>query len=345
MFIFLFALSLLTVSCATSSGTKSAAKDDGTVAIYSTADRRSAMEPVSRDAEVTEVVDDLKKDLKNKPRDLQSWVNLAQLYVAQMKLDDAETAARKALRLDIKSIEAKKVLAQVAIRRGQVGLATIILNGIDQDEAKDADVLNMRALIALTHKDSARAMALFQKALKLDPGNVSVRMNLGVSYLRYRQLGSAAVQFERVLKLVPDHADALLHLAVVKSSRGDHAAAEKIYEGILSRSQSNPLALYNLAVLQQRTGEFDQSLSSLKTFLKSSHAKAEDIHQALALIEKIRDLKVQKDGEAAADVDEIERVARRQVEEKRAAKATSKVEQNESVDPEVHELEDQLIED
>jgi tetratricopeptide (TPR) repeat protein len=209
--------------------------------------------------------------------------------------------------------------------------------------------MNMRALISLANNDASGAMELFQRALKLDPGNVSVRMNLGVSYLRFRQLGAASVQFERVLKLNPDHADALLHLAVIKSARGEHESAEKIYEDVLADKLNNPLALYNLAVLQQRTGEFDASLNNLKTYLKTAPARTEDTNQALMLIERIKDLRNQVRQSGADEDQDIETMVARQQERDAEDSKKSKPNDEDAAnsddarDPELMDLEDQLI--
>ena len=86
-------------------------------------------------------------------------------------------------------------------------------------KSKDSDVLNIRALVELRNGNKALAKELFKRAIKIDPGNIAARMNLGVLLLKYRQIGGASVQFERVLKIMPHHQDARLHIAIIKASR------------------------------------------------------------------------------------------------------------------------------
>lgn len=341
-------------SCATTESYTKTDKHNRYISVYSTTDRRSAMESPEKDSDINKSVARLEEEVKKDPRDVQSLLNLANLLVAQNKLEDAEDAARKAIRLDIKNLEAKKALAQIALRRGQFGLCSIILNSAGGDQLKDADILNMLALVAMAGDEPSKAMSLFQRALKIDPGNVSVRMNLGVSYLKYRMLQAAAVQFERVTKLVPDNADALMHLAVIRSAKGDFDTAEEIYENILGKKKNNPIALYNLAVLQQRKGEYDEALENLKVYLKNSQAKSKDTDQAFALIERIKDLQLQKGKANGVSDEEIQALAEEvEVKKVRSAStnAASKAKETgaasktpESSDAEVDALEKALIE-
>jgi len=300
-------LSYIVISCTTSQ-TYRVDRNSEYVEVYSTNDKRSAMTSPAQDRSIQQSIDQLKAKVKTSKADTQSWLNLAYLYAAQGKLAEAEYAAKKALRHDIKNQEAKKVLAQVALKRGQLNLAEILTNSLGGERSEDSQVLNLVALIALERNKPSKAMDMFKKSLNRDPGNITARMNLGVSYLKYRQLSAAAVQFERVLKVMPSHADALLHLAIIKAAKGDLNDAEDKYETVLAGQRNNPIALYNLAVLQKNKEDYGDAINNLKIYLKNPNVKSSDSEEVFALIEKIKDLQQQSGSKGISD-SEIETLA------------------------------------
>lgn len=277
------------------------------VEVQSNNDNKSAMMSPKNSDKYIDTTKEMRKKTQNS-NDKKSLLNLAKMYLMQEKYDDAENTSRSVLRIDIKNKEAKKVLAQVALRRNNPEMASILLNSIEADKSKDSQLLNLLGLVALKSNDRNLAMDYFRKALKLNPGDVAVRMNMGVLFVEFRQLNSAAIQFERVLKLMPDHADAKLHLAIINSSKGKYDAALAVYEGVLSQNEKNPLALYNTAVVQRKRGEFESSLDSLKAYLKTSYARQTDNTEVFALIDRVQNEQSQVNGGETSD-DEIQALA------------------------------------
>lgn len=273
--------------------------------VQSNTDGKTAMQAPRKSRKYTKAVDHIKEKKKKTKND---YLNLAKLYLSQEKYNDAEQACRKVLRKDIKNVEAKKVLAQVAIRRKNPEMASILLNSVGAEKSKDSQLLNMLGLVALQESNKAAAMDYFRRALKVNPSDVAVRMNMGVLHVEYRQLKAAAVQFERVLKIMPKHADAKLHLAVIKASKGKNDEALAVYEEILDAQENNPLALYNMAVLQKKSNEYEDSLSNLKTYLKTDHARRTDNTEVFALIDRVQNEKSQSSGSETSD-EEIQALA------------------------------------
>ena len=59
---------------------------------------------------------------------------------------------------------------------------------------------------------------MVQRALKLDPNNVNVSTDLGVSYYYTNQPDKALEQFDQSLKIDPKHAKTLLNVGIVRRS-------------------------------------------------------------------------------------------------------------------------------
>ncbi len=282
-------------------------KDKRRFEVQSQDDIRSAMHPES-DASTLSLIEKLSKNAENDPRDLSSRINLAQALLATHQLEKAEQRCREALRIDLKNDLAKKVLAQIYYRRNNLEMAKIILNGIEASQQKDSQVFNLQGMIALRQNQPEFALFNFQEALKLNPSDVAVRMNLGVLYVQFRQLGLAAVEFERVLKVMPEHLDANLHLAIIEANRGKLDKAEELNKNVLKSAKNNAIAIFNLAIIEQRRKNFDKSLEYLKSYLDTEYAKKKNNQEVFALIDKIRNEQEALTGKRVSD-DEILKLA------------------------------------
>jgi Tfp pilus assembly protein PilF len=281
-------------------------KVKGEVSLYSTGDARSSLADPTKLASVKKTEQALKEHLRTHRTDVEAMLALAQVQVAGGDLEAAEKNCFTALRHDLKNRDARKILAEIAIRRKNYDLASIFLTGAGGEAAKDSSILNMMALVELARNDNSGAMALFKKAIQINANDLAARMNLGVLLLKYRQLAQASVEFERVLKAVPNHSDAKLHLAIIMATRGQNDEAKKLLEDVLGQDEKNPLALYNLAVLLRDTQQYDDAMDRLKEYMKSERGKPTDNDQVFALIDD-----VQKNQAAKGDLsdDEIEAMA------------------------------------
>lgn len=279
------------------------------VVVNSSGDDRSALPDARGLGPVANSVDHYRERLAQDPRDGQAWVGLARMQLVRREFGEAEQSARQALRIDMKNAEARKVLAETAIRRGQSDYALIVLNGIGGVESKDSAVVNMMALVALQQGRNDEARALLDRAIQINPSDIAARMNLGVLHLRYHQIAQASTQFERVLAIMPDHQDALLHMGMVNAIRGNASEAARVYDAVLSERSDNPLALYNYAVLEARTGDHDGAMAHLQRYFEVSRPTASETSNALALVDEIQRQRSAR-GEPISD-DEIRALASR----------------------------------
>ena len=292
---------------------------------YSSNDERSTIGPKRETADVESLAKKQDGVIVEKPTTVRDFLNLAQLNLVQGKFAEAEGFARKALYKDLKNSDAQKVLAQVAIKQKKYDIAKLILSKI---AVRDKEVFNMRGIVSYREGFPNEALVDFREALKLDTDYVPARMNLGVSYIGYRQMSMAAVEFERVLKVMPSHNDAKLHLAVVKASIGEAEAAAAFYKSVLSDRPGNPLALFNYAVLQKNMGLYDDALDSLKSYLKTDYGKTSKNDEVIKLIDDIQGrLTTGRDQSTDEEIQSLAAEVRRNVGEKIEIK-TSRVEES-----------------
>ncbi|MGE0174142.1 MAG: tetratricopeptide repeat protein [Oligoflexales bacterium] len=312
------------------------------VEVQTSFDENSTMPAFANEANTKEAVKRLKKEAEQK-KSTETFLSLAQIMLIEDKLDNAEEYCKKALRYDLKNENAKKTLAKIYFRKKSFDMASIILNGLGGAGSKDSEVLNLMGLIAIEQDRKAEALAIFNEALKRNTNDVAVRMNLGVLYVKYRQLRDAGVQFERILKIMPDHTDAKLHLAIVKASGGSYDVAESIYREILASKKGNAVTLYNLAVTKNNQQNYDEAIKILKAYLDTPYAKKSANTEVFALIDSIRDKQQMNEKDAVSDA-EIQSLAAKVAPEERATKETETQEATTAQpgDDEIENLESQL---
>ena len=303
--LWLYSTYLLVTGCVTSQPVARLDKSKKFVEIQSTSDKGTALPKIASESKISTAATNLRDKVFEQPRSVTSLLNLARIHLSTGKLKLAEKYTRKAIKIDLQNKEARKILAQLHYRRGSYDMAKIILNNIDAQQ--DQSMLNLHGLIATKQKKYAEALGYFSRAIKIDPSNISVRMNLGVLFVKYKQLKKAATQFERILKVAPQHNDAKLHLAIIKSNLGDLKAAETLYSEVLSSSPSNPIATYNYGVLLEREGEYEDAITYIQKYLSSPYAKSRNNSEAFALIENIK-LKTEASKSGISD-DEIQAMA------------------------------------
>lgn len=304
--IFFWVVAVGQISCTTTKPVSRVDKSRNQVIVYSSGDTRSTMTLKTEDSHYADVIDDLEEKNKSK-YDENSTLNLANVYLIEGKLDQAERLTRQVLRKNLKSKNANKLMAQVFLKRGQVDLANIILSNLGGENSRDSEIINMVAQVNLAKDNKDEAVRLLRKAIKVNSKDVAARMNLGVLLLAYRQVDGASIQFERVLKLIPDHSDAKLHLAIIRGIRGDHRRAGEVYDEILDKHKNNELALYNSAVTSEKQAKYSDAVAKLEKFLRVEEANPDDVESVLVMLDTIQSK--QRANGKIVDNSEIRRLA------------------------------------
>lgn len=274
------------LSCKTSQPITSGSVQEREISLYSSGDSLSTIRPDERVLQNS--IKNLEQTLAKNPRHVDALVSLAELYFVQGDISRSERYAKKALTFNQKSAKARFVLAKAAYTKGKFPLAEMILEGISNSDIPDSHFYNLKGLIALGKSDHSLAFHLFKQGLEKDPQDISIRMNLGVLYLNYKQLTAATIEFERILKIVPNHSDAKLHLSIARLGLGQLDVAENLAKEVVSDYQDNPIALYQMAYIKYKKGEYEDSSEWLQKYIASVHQDASKLNYAYQLGESLR---------------------------------------------------------
>ena len=127
-------------------------------------------------------------------------VGLGEVYLETGRLDDAETAANAALRIDANSQPTRQLLGNIKQARStQPTQSTGTL-----PNASDVKKHSERAEAFLNNKQYNEAAAAFKRAIKADPDLADAHYGVGVAYLEMGALDDAKTAAEEASKLKAD---------------------------------------------------------------------------------------------------------------------------------------------
>jgi len=124
----------------------------------------------------------------------------------------------------------------------------------------------------LSNRDAyARAREAAEKALAIDPDYAPPHAHLGwIAMYRDNDLAGAARQFQRALTLDPTNVSVLGDAAVFLTSLGRLDEALALDEAVVRRDPVNIISLFNLALHQCYAGQYDAAIASFRTVLSLS---------------------------------------------------------------------------
>lgn len=170
---------------------------------------------------------------------LSLWPELPAAYYAQgilamrfARYDEAEKAARSALRLDESSQDARLLLLGVQIKRGQLAEAdqtAELLIEQGQDEAQFR-LSYVKLLVDSKHNEAANAQ--LQQILLVEPGNEDALFGLALLALDARDLDTAAGYLRPLTEGQTHASDAAFYLGNIAQLQRDYAQALEWYEKV-----------------------------------------------------------------------------------------------------------------
>jgi len=114
-----------------------------------------------------------------------------------------------------------------------------------------------------------RAVAAYEKAIELDPGQASALVNLGTIHYNQQDWPKAEDCYRRALKVRPDYALAHFNLGNLYDETGQWHKALEQYLAALAAQPDYPDAHYNIALLHQSHGEPLKAVRHWRAYLKA----------------------------------------------------------------------------
>ena len=183
------------------------------------------LEGYIRDAKWTEVEPLLMKYVAERPKSSWGWYALGYAYFAQKKIGDSIKALATSLQLDLKNVEAHKILG--------------------------------RNLMIIGRFDAARTE--FEQAIRYKPDSAESHYNLGKLFSMQDDWERARGAFEAALRIDSSYLEALDGLGFALEALGDDAGAVARYQEAIALNEARgghfAAAHVNLSAYYNRTGD------------------------------------------------------------------------------------------
>ncbi len=131
-----------------------------------------------------------------------------------------------------------------------------------------ADVFNNYGVLLLQRGDTAAAVLMYRRAVKLDPDKIEAWANLGDALDARGIHAEATSAFQQVLKLDPGNVRARIQLAAQYTALGALGEARRILEELTRSAPKDPAGHYALATLLVQQRDVPAALREFEQFLQ-----------------------------------------------------------------------------
>lgn len=160
--------------------------------------------------------------------------HMGEAFQGMNMLDEASECHKTALILDPNDIYTHLKAAETSIKRKEIKDATAHYEKLLEIAPNDPNSYAKLASHTYNHyNDYLKAMALFDKALELDPNHTLTHNNIGAVKQEYGDIEGATKHLLRSLELAPDYLTARHNLALVQLLQGNFVDGWKNHESRL----------------------------------------------------------------------------------------------------------------
>jgi protein O-mannosyl-transferase len=196
---------------------------------------------------------------------------------------DDETLWRHALECTTDNGEAEVGLADALVRRGQLDAAIPYFRQAIQ-HAVDYTPFNNLGLVMAKQDKASEAIALFRRAVEIEPQAFNPHVNLGLAMAVTNQFAEAHRQFDLALEINPRGVDAHRALAYLLTTEGKFDQARAQLDRAIESDPRNPTGHVDLAMLLMRQGQSAAAKSHFEAALMLDPKNP----QALRGLDKLR---------------------------------------------------------
>ncbi|HEY3444519.1 MAG TPA: tetratricopeptide repeat protein [Paludibaculum sp.] len=155
------------------------------------------------------------------------------------------------------------------------------------------------------------AIAEWQRALTLDPGDARARNNLGGIFLKQGRLPEATAEFRKALTAKPDLAEARSNLALILLQTGELAEAGRLFQEILAADPTSMEALVNLGGVYLVQGDYAAAVRTLREARRLEPDRQPVLGNLAWLLATCPDANVRNGAEAATLAERAAELTRR----------------------------------
>lgn len=164
----------------------------------------------------TEAIAEFQKAIGLDPDFVAAHISLGEVYLEMGQLDDAETAANAALKIETNSQSARRLLEDIRQARP---VPQPLVPASSTPNTTDVKQDLERGMLFLNNGQYNQAAAAFKKVIKADPSAIEAHHGLGQAYLEIGAYDDAKIATEETLRLNPNHRQARELLQIIQFAK------------------------------------------------------------------------------------------------------------------------------
>ncbi len=219
-----------------------------------------------------QAIAEFEKIVALQPKSVQDRMVLGQLYTVKHEPKKAEDQFKTAQAIEPDSEDVILNLARLYAEAGDVAHAVKVIEAVPVNDRSP----KMEAALGAAYdqlKQPKDAIAAYQRAADMDPGDAHTLDSLGQALLADNQLDEALKQFKLLAEADPDDTEALVHIGEIQRRQGKYEDALATIRKARKKDPTSLEAGYNEALLLDVLGRFDEAAQTYQKMVDlTSHA-------------------------------------------------------------------------
>ena len=246
-------------------------------------------------SEVADSLSVLEAAVKAAPKDGDAWIVLGDVYLNAGEIEKADNAFRKGIRY-AGSADAYVGLGRVFMARGPTrarqGLPYFRMARAKDPKSIDAELYLARAKVMLRDLDAEDA---FRRVIEMAPDYAPVYLELADWYVNHNYemyYGEIRLLYEKYLRLRPGDVEAFYGLAVSYTEEHNYQSVVGIGEMALAKNPGEARLLALLAQAHAGLGDPDRALELFAQYFNAIPTEERVLYKNLQLVARPEELKV-----------------------------------------------------
>ncbi len=221
---------------------------------------------------LNKAIAEFQKIVTLEPKSVEGHMVLGQLYTVKHQSDKAEAEFKTAQAMEPESEEVVLNLARLYAESGNLQQAVKSIESVPLDGRTPKMEFTLGALYDQM-KQPKDAIAAYQRAEDMEPGDVQTMDALAQALLNNNQLDQALKQYKELAEANPDDADPLIHIAEIERRQGKYEEALAVVRKARKIDPSSLEAGFNEGLLLDILDRLDDAINTYQQMVDlTSHA-------------------------------------------------------------------------
>lgn len=221
-----------------------------------------------KNEQAAEVYREIVRMDKTGPKGLAARTRLAAAAVGENRIDDANRLIAEVLEANPQDASALIQRANIALSKGDTAAAVSDLRAVLRDQPTSVPVQRALAGAYLQSNNAALAEDTLKTAIKANPGDPQLRVDLAQVLMRSGRPDRALTSLQDTVDTNPENLAAQEQLFLLQVARQDFKAARAVADAVKAARPDQPLGDYLTGVVNRAEGNDDAAVASFEAALK-----------------------------------------------------------------------------